>query len=266
MIFIERGMEPTILKTRGRKEADKLRAAYELAADDYDNGKASFEFNGKIYAHKSVKEALHKMQHGKCCFCESKLKHPAHIEIGDVEHYRPKAGYNQTPREKKPKKPGYYWLAYNWENLLLCCGPCNRQHKKNLFPLYNPKTRARHHREDISQETPLLINPTQIDPEKHIGFREEIPYAINGNRHGKTTISLLKLHERDDLNEARREKLARIKQLIQIIELANKQPRLIDLAKQAEQNLLEHLKPEAEYLAMVKTIDFPSSVAPPQTL
>jgi uncharacterized protein (TIGR02646 family) len=266
MIFVQRGMEPEILKTKGRTQTGELCAAYELAADDYDNGKASFDFNGNIYAHKSVKEALHKMQHGKCCFCESKLKHPAHIETGDVEHYRPKAGYNQTSREKKPNKPGYYWLSYDWDNLLLCCGPCNRQHKKNLFPLLDPKHRACHHRDDIAKETALLIDPTQVDPEKHIGFREEIPYAINGNRHGKTTISVLKLDERDDLNEARREKLAHIKKLIQIIELANKQPRLIDLAKEAEQSLLQFMKPEAEYLAMVKAIDLPSIIATLQAL
>lgn len=258
MILIKRGMEPTILKTKGKTHAGEL-------CDAYDKGHTAFDFKDTLYAHKSVKEALHKMQHGKCCFCESKLKHPAHIETGDVEHYRPKAGYNQTTREKKLKKPGYYWLVYDWDNLLLCCGPCNRQYKKNLFPLLDPQKRARHHRDNISEEIPLLINPTLIDPEQHIGFREEMPYAIAGSHHGKITISVLKLDERDALNEARRGRLARIKELILIIEMANKEPRLTDLAKQAEQNLLEYLKPEAEYLAMVKAMNIHSIIAPAHT-
>ena len=55
----------------------------------------------------SVKDALREAQHGKCAFCESKISHIAH---GDVEHFRPKAGYRQNP-EDPLVQPGYYWLS-----------------------------------------------------------------------------------------------------------------------------------------------------------
>lgn len=47
-----------------------------------------FEFDKSIYGSKDVKKALERAQHGKCCFCESKV---LHVSPGDVEHFRPKA-------------------------------------------------------------------------------------------------------------------------------------------------------------------------------
>ncbi len=72
------------------------------------------------------KEQLLKDQFDKCCFCESKV---AHIDAGDVEHYRPKGESKQT--ESDPvNKLGYYWLAYEWDNLLIACQRCNRREEK----------------------------------------------------------------------------------------------------------------------------------------
>jgi uncharacterized protein (TIGR02646 family) len=156
------------------------------------------------------------MQHGKCCFCEAKI---LHVSYGDIEHYRPKAGYQQGSSESL-QKPGYYWLAYAWDNLLLSCTLCNQQYKRNLFPLLHPDKRALNHHDNITAEEPLLINPSVTDPKGYIGFREEIPYAINGNDKGETTITVLGL-DRDNLNEARRTKLAEIAVLFDLIMLAN---------------------------------------------
>jgi uncharacterized protein (TIGR02646 family) len=257
MIFIKRSAEPEILRTQGKTQASDLCAAYNLDAENYDKGKRAFEFDNDIYAHQAVKDALNKMQHGKCCFCESKLMH---ITFGDVEHYRPKAGYKQTAREKL-KKPGYYWLAYEWENLLLCCERCNRQHKKNLFPLLHPEKRARSHRDDVIEEMPLMINPADIDPQDHIGFRDEIPYATNDKPYGKVTIAILKL-DREDLSERRREKLSHIKTLLDIIKSAENYPDqrdLMQLAEEAKQVLPKFMEPNAEYSAMAKAFCFPAN-------
>lgn len=247
MIFIERGMEPEILKTQGKAKTAELCAAHE-------RGESEFDFDGGLYGHATVKDALKDMQHGKCCFCESKL---THICFGDVEHYRPKAGYKQTAREKL-KKPGYYWLAYDWNNLLFCCERCNRQYKKNLFPLADAGTRAKTHRDDIAAESPLLINPAELDPKEHIGFREEIPYAIRNSQYGKKTIEILAL-DREDLNESRRTRLKLLKQLFDLVRLADLRPN--DQEFQAEANkarkLLEHfILPEAEYSAMTNSIGY----------
>ncbi len=246
MIFIQRSAAPEILNLVGQV---KIRAICE----EYDQGKRTFEsdsFDKKVYGHQTVKQALILMQHGKCCYCESKIKH---ICPGDVEHYRPKAEYRQQHNDAI-QKPGYYWLAYTWDNLLLSCERCNRQYKKNLFPLLHPEKRAQCHKDDVCIETPLLINPTITDPKNHIGFRDEIPYPIDDSIYGKTTIKILGL-DREALNESRRDKLAVLKLFVDIIKKAEASPNetaLQQLAADARHFLLEAIKPNAEYTAMTE--------------
>ncbi|AUX44887.1 uncharacterized protein SOCE26_063570 [Sorangium cellulosum] len=71
------------------------------------------------------------------------------------------------------ERPGYYWLAYEWDNLLFSCGICNGTHKRNLFPLGNPEKRARSRRAKLSVEEPLLVHPAQEEPEQLVGYRDE---------------------------------------------------------------------------------------------
>jgi hypothetical protein len=54
--------------------------------------------------------------------------------------FRPKGGWVQNDGDALTQ-PGYYWLAYEWSNLLISCQLCNQEFKKNRFPLLNP-TRA----------------------------------------------------------------------------------------------------------------------------
>jgi uncharacterized protein (TIGR02646 family) len=194
---------PAILLSRGSRKRTGHCDDYLLHKAEYDAGKRTFAFDAAIYGSETVKHALIKAQHGKCCFCERKTG-----QDGDVEHFRPKAGYRQTP--KGPLlRPGYYWLAYDWDNLLLACSACNQRHKRNLFPLTDPDQRATSHTDDVTQEAPLFLQPAQQDPELHIGFRKEIPYAINGSPTGKATIKALGL-DRELLNEVRRDRLAEL--------------------------------------------------------
>jgi hypothetical protein len=85
---------PQILLNRGQKERNAHCTAFDAAPDDYRTGVKTFGFVRDVYGAKSVKNKLIKAQLGKCVFCESKV---AHIAYGDVEHFRPKAAYTQTP-------------------------------------------------------------------------------------------------------------------------------------------------------------------------
>jgi hypothetical protein len=202
MIHFDRpGDAPNVLVTRGSLQTTTDCDSYDLHTADYHSASRKFEFNSNIYGHVSVKNALIEAQHGKCFACESKVQH---IAYGDVEHYRPKGGYRQT-EEEALQTPGYYWLAYDWTNLFFACQLCNQRFKKNLFPLQDPTTRVRSHHDigNIGNEQPLFINPSVEDPEQHISFRKEIPYAINGNVRGDVTIKGLGL-DREALNEERR--------------------------------------------------------------
>ena len=205
MIRISRPKRPpAILDTngKGRKERGKLCRAYARTPEAYRDRPKAFEFDRRVYGHRTVKDALIKAQHGKCCFCESKF---LHVGYGDVEHFRPKGAVRQS-RGASPGRPGYYWLAYEWPNLLVACPRCNREGKGDVFPLADASKRARSHRDDLAQEEPLLINPAEDDPEQYLSFRQEAAYAIDGNLRGKATIEVLGLN-REWLIERRRERL-----------------------------------------------------------
>ena len=223
---------PAILSGKGAAEREALCQAFE-------EGQTEFEFHSSIYAHAQVKSSLIAAQDGKCCFCEAKIEH---ISYGDVEHYRPKGGWVQD--QEGLNQPGYYWLAYDWDNLFLSCQICNQRHKKNFFPLFDNAKRALSHGADIGEESPVFIKPDQEDPEKFIEFKEEIPFAVNGDQRGQQTIDKLGL-DREKLNERRREKLSLIRAVYEIAKFFPDIP--LDLKKRAVDKIKE--------IAMVYTID-----------
>lgn len=240
---------PVILTTAGDRKRRQHCSSYTRNKTDYINGEKKFEFDSSIYGHETVKQALIEAQRGKCCFCESKVKH---IAYGDVEHFRPKAGCRQKPDDKLVT-PGYYWLAYEWRNLFFSCQLCNQRHKQNLFPLESPKKRAKSHREKISKENPLFINPSEIDPQEHISFRKEIPYPINDSLEGKATIYGLGL-DREELNERRREKYQLIETIYQLSNLdPNSHHDLSELIKRAQKQIEDAQILEAEYSSMLQS-------------
>jgi len=199
MIRIHRPKKvPDHLRKRARSATKKLLQAF-------DSGEMEFDFDREVYGEASVKEALRLAQYGKCCFCESPV---GHISPGDVEHFRPKAGYRQAPGGTL-QRPGYYWLAYEWTNLLFCCPLCNQRHKQNLFPLLNPKRRAVSHHHDLALERPVFINPATEEPARYIAFRGEYAHPIRNNRRGRETIAAIGLN-RPQLLERRWDHLDKI--------------------------------------------------------
>jgi uncharacterized protein (TIGR02646 family) len=159
---------PPILRGRGHRTTETDQQAFV-------NGERTFKFDSSIYGAKPVKNALIKAQHDKCAFCEAKVSHISH---GDVEHYRPKGGVRQSASDPL-EQPGYFWLAYVWDNLFFACQLCNQRFKRNMFPLADPTRRARSHLDDLAAEEPLLIHPADDEPSTLIGFREEIAFPID---------------------------------------------------------------------------------------
>lgn len=249
MIKIEKPAEPPrVLRRRGIPATRKL--CEQIDADP--SAHESFKFNSGIYSHREVKAALRAAQHGKCAFCESKV---THVSPGDVEHFRPKAGYRQKPNNPLVQ-PGYYWLAYEWSNLLFACPLCNQRFKENHFPLANPARRARSHRDDINRERPRVIHPGIDDPTEFLEFREHVLHAIDGNRRGRATIRILGLN-RIEISERRLDALKDLRALV----IARKAFRAIkppkrDVKKairEIDDRLAKLVEDSAEYAAMVRT-------------
>ena len=133
---------PSILTKKARKDAFNQNITSGKYADEKNKYKVA-----------SVQKRLHTIYHLKCAYCEkSLLDSPRHIE-----HYRPKSIY--------------YWLAYSWDNLLLCCGSCN-SFKTNNFETTNAAVKYNNeafvnihtlgHRYNEIEE-PQIINPETED-------------------------------------------------------------------------------------------------------
>ncbi len=187
---------PAILLDKGVPETDLLIKAFEQMPVDFSTGAKNFIFKKGIYGGRSVKRILWEAQSKKCVFCELKKE----MGEGHVEHFRGKGGYKQAPGDLLGK-PGYYWLAYHWDNLFFSCSTCNSSYKMNYFPLADPTKRAKSHLDDLTQEEPLFIHPSE-NPEDFIEFNSWNIRPVNGNNRGKTTIELIGL-DRDFHQEER---------------------------------------------------------------
>lgn len=195
---------PTELINKGVPETAANCRLYEASPEDYNKGTAKFNIKPKIYGAEIVKQKLVEDQHGKCCFCEADFRANGY---GDVEHFRPKAGFTIT-RTGKLIRPGYYWLAYDWNNLFFSCQICNQRYKKNYFTLKDETSRAVNHTVDYQQESPFLIHPAQDEPTDHITFNRHVPVAKN--KRGKLSITAFGI-DRSELNQIREAYLQNVK-------------------------------------------------------
>lgn len=80
----------------------------------------------------------------KCAYCET----PVSRSVFHAEHYRPKGRVTANGKKVKIQDdqgndidhPGYFWLAFDWRNLLPSCALCNTVNgKKNQFPIPEKK-------------------------------------------------------------------------------------------------------------------------------
>ena len=257
MIRIQRPKEaPRILDKRGSPETQTNCELYDEDSDAYRAGTKSFSkrFKGDIYAHESVREKLMEAQCEKCCYCESRFHADTPPEI---EHFRPKSAVRQKAATGR-EYPGYYWLAYSWDNLLMCCRECNLK-KSDFFPLVNESKRARNHHDELDVEDPLFVDPGNEDPRDHIDF---FGSTVRGRTpRGRRTIQTMEL-DRSGLEELRRDRLAQIRNALLVIKLAeNEGPRIfkslgIEEARkwieEARRLLEKATLPEARYCAMAR--------------
>lgn len=139
----------------------------------------------------------------KCAYCEVRLDTLYGL---DVEHVRPKAKItewesmnmettfipkaefnkqenrevDERPKERAgtSRSPGYWWLAYEWNNYLLACKECNGW-KHNYFPVrdHNRRWNAK---QDSFDEGVLLLDPAATDFNPRVHFHWEMSGVVLG--------------------------------------------------------------------------------------
>lgn len=122
---------------------------------------------GDRYSRAEVVQALWQMQHGKCCYSETRLCDHGHGK--NVEHFRPKDRFD--------------WLRNDWDNLLLVCPHCNGR-KSNKFPtmICTDEDTLGVVVDIAAPETgsPVIIDPCNENPEVHLTYELDDAHELYG--------------------------------------------------------------------------------------
>jgi len=249
VIHLERPIEaPPVLLNRGYPATEADCDAYVRNPDAFDSGSRKFEIKANIYGSPQVREALGVLQHGKCCYCESR---PSPTSAGRIDHFRPKGAVRQDKGNTK-LHPGYYWLAYRWGNLVLACETCNSR-KSDYFPLEEPDQRARNHLAPLDKESPLLLNPYEdSDLSEHLAFDGSA--CEPSTRRGRVTVAVLGLN-RPGLQEERQCILSDLEILCAVVRYPGMRE---DLRQGARLRIDSFARSDAIHSAMVR--DYLSTV------
>jgi len=145
VIRVEREAEPEILSSKRVEWLEKF-----LAKRSNDSKARP---DSSKYAHRDIKDALRRMSHGKCFYCE----------------YRPDDGGQVDHHVEVTEDPSF---AFEWTNLYLSCSQCNQAKKSG--------------RVDRS----ACIDPCDpaSAPDEHLTFTDEMIRPRHGSSRGRDTI------------------------------------------------------------------------------
>ena len=179
---------------------DTCQEKIDAILDDPAGYKVTNEYN-----HGDVRSKLRLHFGIKCVYCEAS---PIATSTFRIDHYRPKKNI------KNETHTGYYWLAYEWSNLMQTCQFCNGE-KSNHFPLKAHSIRIdentanalneANRRPDIAPlntEQRLLLHPEIDEVENHFTF------TFDGEIQGLTEEGIKSIEhyglKRDDLIASRK--------------------------------------------------------------
>lgn len=207
MIRLEKTAEPPIL-------TENAAAWTATVLNKLQSGEQPTPSEKARYSHPEIKAALVAETHGKCAYCESKLRHVAY---GDIEHVVPKSRSAE--------------LWFSWANLTLACDVCNT--KKSDAPV-GPEE---------------FVDPYLVDPELEFWHMGAVIFARPGHEAASLTEKLLGLN-RAELLERRGERLASLMKLLDVVEgCANPALKLI-----LWQDFCREAASEKEYAALARFV------------
>lgn len=203
-----------------------------------------------------VAQALGELYEWKCAFCESKRFKP------QVEHFRPMKKVTGNAGNIL----GYFWLCYEWTNLLPTCKDCNET-KLNAFPLDNLNGRVygptfllnqelNYHEHkflnpSLTHEGPILIHPEYSNPELYFTFNNKGEISgIDIQGHGEITRKQIGLDSKD-LNFFRQKEIDKCVEAIEMAMLYNHGIMFIDILNKIRNRALDT---RMEYTLLYKHI------------
>lgn len=196
---------PDILATRGEDAFDRAYNFYRDPLEKRIQRRWSFD---QLWLEAPVTEALLRVFHHKCAFCEIPL-----VDSPNFEHFRPYGGALNQDGTHDPDH--YWWLAYQWHNLYPICERC-KFNKANKFPVTRrrpPITTInyelfRHHLEseeyyrEMKRERALLLDPCLDTPDDALLFLDDgTVVGIDGQERGQATIDIFGLNRDESVKD-----------------------------------------------------------------
>lgn len=174
------------------------------------------EARQRLWRDARIRDWLLGLFHNKCWYSEAQEA----VSAYHVDHYRPKGRVTDVGHVHP--EPGYWWLAFRWQNYRIC-GQLINVKKNDVFPLVSGHRAAPNDSASLRLEAPALLDPTSDDA-RLISFEmdEDGCRAVPSGGADEeerdrvlTTIEVIGLNRLDRLNSKRadvwedcREKLA----------------------------------------------------------
>lgn len=204
MIKLDKLQEPDVLRLNKAQWTQEYKTAKHSGAANIDELK-------NRYRHPEIKQQIVRETHEKCAYCESKIRH---TYPGDIEHIKPKSDFEDD--------------IFEYENLTLACGECNRRKNDNYD-------------EDIG-----IMNPYEVEPEEHLLAYGPLIFPRPGDDTGKLAYELFDLN-RTELIERRKDSLDYLQ--LQIDQYASEKNAVL---KKLYKRKVEKFKDASNEYAMVK--------------
>lgn len=188
---------PDVLKSAAmRDEQARLAAFYALGPDE----RSQRTYRPAWKLKKALEPAVISLSNQKCAYCETPSEGKSFV---GVDSFRPNSDALNLDGTVSPNH--YWWLMYDWENLVPACMNCNRL-KGRRFPIDGKRAEIGATGNALNAETPLLIDPFSDQPADDLIFSEDGLVAGKSER-GRISVEVYSLN-REVLVASRRDALA----------------------------------------------------------
>jgi uncharacterized protein (TIGR02646 family) len=204
VIRLQRGEEPQDFSNKAQPARESAEAFY--SGDSRVRRQRTHDWDSRVL--KIARDPLVSMSAGKCSYCETPLVDNVDA---NVTHFRPTNGTIGVEGDYSPDH--YWWLAYDWHNLLIACGDCDRM-KGRKFPVEGNRCSIGAPWLELLRESPLLIDPTVDDPAVDLIPDLDTGQLVAITLRGAATIELLALN-REYLVDRRRQHIVTVMSMIQ---------------------------------------------------
>lgn len=233
-------------------DAQAVSDALETTKNEADRD-ALIEQHEKLWRDARIRDWLLNLFHNKCWYTEAQEA----VSAYHVDHYRPKGRVTDVGRTNP--EPGYWWLAFKWENYRIC-GQLINVKKSDVFPLVSGYRATPDVPGSLKLEAPALLDPT-TDDARLISFEMDedgcravpTPGADEEDcARVMTTIEVIGLNRLDRLNQKRADVWEECREQLTSYAAASQEPPALKKLQRAL--IIDDLKKRVRYESELSSV------------